>query len=31
MQKCSFKHCPFTWVAPLTVILPIYHWSSMCH
>jgi len=22
IQKCSFKECPFTWVAPLSVILP---------
>ncbi len=22
IQKCSFKECPFTWVVPLTAILP---------
>jgi hypothetical protein len=23
IQKCNFKECPLTWVAPLTMILPI--------
>ncbi len=23
IQKCSFKKCPLTWVAPLTMFLPI--------
>jgi hypothetical protein len=22
IQKCNFKECPFTWVAPFTVFLP---------
>jgi len=24
IQKCSFKECPFTWVAPLIMILPFW-------
>ncbi len=26
IQKCSFKECPLTWVAPLTMFLPITTW-----
>jgi hypothetical protein len=24
IQKCNFKECPLTWVAPLSVILSIF-------